>query len=69
MSIKKNKFDAKMVEYGYTRDSLAAELGINRCTLFRRFRTLKLSLKDIYKIAEILHLSANEIAEIFFSAQ
>ena len=69
MGIKKNKLAAKMVEFGITMEVLAAELGINRCTLFRRLRTLNLSLKDIYKIADVLNLTPEETAEIFLSKQ
>lgn len=67
MQIDRTALKRKVEDAGTTFDNLAAELGIDRSTLFRRLRTGTIRQKDILKISVVLRLTAQEIIDIFFA--
>lgn len=60
-----DKLNGKIVERGTTKEALAAALGINRCTLYRRLKNYSLRVEDVHKICEFLQLTAAEAMAIF----
>ena len=61
------KLKGKMVENGYTADSLAAAIGIDRSTLYRKMeRIVNFSVGEAQKIKDVLQLSVEEFMVIFF---
>ena len=67
MNIDRVALKRKVEDAGTTFDNLAAELDINRSTLFRRLRTGTIRLKDICKIKSLLFLTDQDIITIFLS--
>lgn len=62
------KLRGKMVENGYTVDSLATAIGIDRATLYRKMGCLKkFTVGEAQKIREVLPLTAEEFLAIFFN--
>lgn len=68
MQIDRTALKRKVEDAGTTFDNLAAELGIDRSTLFRRLRTCTIRLIDILKIQKLLHLTQQEVFDIFFAS-
>lgn len=62
-----NKLNGKIVEKAMTKDSLASAMGVDRSTFFRRLKNGRLLLADVYKIAEVMELTRDEVDEIFFN--
>ena len=62
-----NKLNGKIVENGMTKESLAALLGIDRSTFFRRIKNNRLLLADVHCICSALHLTNDEAVSIFLS--
>lgn len=61
------KLRGRMVELSISADSLAKKIGINVGTLYRRFKNPEeFTVREVYNIAEVLHLSAQELNSIFF---
>lgn len=61
------KLRGKMVETGFSVESLAEVIGINRATLYRKLETGNFSIKEANIIATALHLTNEELNAIFFS--
>ena len=60
------KLNGKIVEKQTTREALAAGIGIDRSTLYRRLKQNKLLICDVYGIIKFLELTREEAWEIFF---
>jgi len=59
----------RMVEREVTMEQLAKHLGIDRATLYRKFKDEsghRLSVREAQEIARLLGLSTNDITGIFF---
>ena len=66
-TINRGLLKAKLVSVGKTMDGLAADIGLERTTFYRRLRNATLTVGDVHKIIEVLHLTAQETIEIFFA--
>lgn len=63
-----NKLKAKIVENGYNIKTFAKELGISSSTLSEKINNrINFSQKDIKKIHTKLHLTPEDVMNIFFS--
>ncbi|MBO6266811.1 MAG: helix-turn-helix transcriptional regulator [Synergistaceae bacterium] len=64
-----NKLKGKIVENGLSVAGLAAKIGIDRATLYRKLSNNgeTMLVKDANNIAAALNLSADEALAIFFS--
>ena len=64
-----NKLKGKMVENGYSVESLAERMGLNKSTLYRKLQNADdvMLIKDANSIVSILGLSAEEAVAIFFN--
>ncbi len=61
------KLKAKITEKGYTVETLARAIGMNKSTLYRKINRMELfTIKEAYKIAIVLDLTESELNEIFF---
>ena len=58
---------AAVVRANTTYDALAADLGIDRTTLYRRLRTNTLRICDVYKMCNSLRLSRKDSISIFLA--
>lgn len=63
-----NKLKGKIVENGLTIRGLAASIGIDPSTLYRKIGDggETFTIGEVKKIAEVLSLSADEATNIFF---
>lgn len=64
-----NKLKGKITEKQTTQETLAMEIGINKSTLYRKFKSGgdTFEIWEVHKIVETLELTDQEIKEIFFS--
>ena len=62
-----NKLKGKMVEKSINVAALAAAMGLNHATVYRKFETGNFSIKEAKDIARILDLSIDEVNSIFFA--
>lgn len=64
-----NKLKGKIVEKGMTVEQLATKMGVNRSTIYRKINSEgeTFTIKDANLICDILGLSGEEAAAIFFS--
>lgn len=62
-----NKLNGKIVEKGLTKEGLAAAIGINRATFYRRLQNNSLKLVDVHRICEALSLTKDEAISIFMA--
>lgn len=63
-----NKLKGKIVEKEMNVANLAAEMGVDRATLYRKLNnTEKITIGDALKIKDILELSDSEAYEIFLA--
>lgn len=61
-----NKLKGRIIAEGYTLETFAKELGICKSTLSLKINNkVKFLPDDIKKSSEILHLTSDEIKEIF----
>ena len=68
--IKKNKLRSKMVEYGLNAEKIAAIIGINPATFYRKCAgNSEFTRPEIQAISTALHLSAEEKDDIFFASE
>lgn len=66
--IKCNELKAEMTRYGLTTKTLAEKLGIHPATLSGKINgKTEFACDEMVKIGEILHLSQEHMADIFFS--
>lgn len=64
----RNKFRGRVVAEGYTLAEVAAKIGMNPATLYRKMSGLSdFTREDIQKLRALLHLSAEETDVIFFA--
>jgi DNA-binding phage protein len=62
------KLRGKMVEMGHGVDSLAAKIGVDRSTLYRKFDCgEKFTIGEVQKLIDALALTNDEISAIFFN--
>lgn len=66
--MKNNKLRARIVEAGYTNKEIAQALNINIASFYRKLARKHFTLKELSIIVELLHLSAEEITDIFFAS-
>lgn len=60
------KLKGQMTEKGYNVDRLAAEMGIDRATLYRKLNEgEKFTIGEAMSIKTILHLSSEDASAIF----
>lgn len=63
-----NKLKGKMVECGVNAEKLAAQIGVNTSTFYRKLgKGESFTIKEADIIAKELHLTAAEVNAIFFS--
>lgn len=69
MKVNIAKLRARMVELGYNSTRLAAAIGIHRSTFYRHLQAMgrNLTIGEVHKICDVLHLSSSEAACIFLS--
>lgn len=68
MNVNITRLRAKMVEKGFTVDTLAVAIGINRATLYRKFDAIeKFTIGEALKIKEVLQLTNEEACLIFLT--
>ena len=60
---------SKVVYQGITLGELASELEINQSTLTRKLKDGSFNRVEISKIAEVLHLSDDDVIDIFFAEE
>ncbi len=61
------KLKAKITEKGYTVETLARAIGMNKSTLNRKINRMEIfTIKEAYNIAIALDLTESELNEIFF---
>jgi len=66
--MKHNLLKGKIVEKGYTVETVADKTGINRATLYRKLNNFeKITIGEAKKIANALRLTPKEATEIFLS--
>ena len=62
------KLKGKMVETGHNAESLAAKIGVDRSTLYRKFENgEKFTVGEVNKIIDVLGLTKNEATNIFLN--
>lgn len=64
-----NKLKGKIVENGLNVSQLAASIGMDRTTLYRKFTSNgeTLTVSEAEKIAKVLNLSMEDVNAIFFA--
>lgn len=63
-----NKLESKLKENGKNITSLAGDLSIDKATLYRKLKNSeKLTVGEANIIVKVLHLTADEALEIFFT--
>ncbi len=61
------KLKGKMVEHGYNVENLAAKIGVDKSTLYRKLNEgEKITVGDAQKIKDELNLTDDEAIDIFF---
>ena len=61
------KLKGKIVEKGFNVEALAAEIGVDKSTLYRKLNASeKFTIGDANKIRTILDMSNDEASDIFF---
>lgn len=65
------KLKGKIIASGYTIETLAKAMGIDKASLYRKMKDngRTMLIKDVYAIAEILNLTLAEINDIFFGLE
>lgn len=66
-----NKLKGKIKEMESTQEILADEIGINKSTLYRKFKSGgdTFEIWEIHKIVDALKLNDDEIKDIFFNKE
>lgn len=66
-----DKLKGKIRERQSTQELLANEMGINKSTLYRKFKSggNTFEIWEVHKIVEALNLSDQEVKEIFFASE
>lgn len=64
--IKVLKLKAKIIEKGYTIDSISKEIGIDKSTFHRKMQKDSFLVKEVALLKKILCLSKDEADDIFF---
>ncbi len=62
-----DKLNGKIVERGTTKDAIAADIGIDRSTFYRRLKQNKLLIGDVHKMCVVLRLTPAEAMDIFLA--
>lgn len=61
-----NKLKAKMIEKGYSIKDFTKKININETTFRRKMKNNSFYVSEVEEIIRELHLSENEILNIFF---
>jgi transcriptional regulator with XRE-family HTH domain len=69
MATNMNLLRAKIVERGMTQEKLAAAIGMDSSTFWRKMQTqgLSFSIGEMHKIADTLQLSDTDATQIFLA--
>lgn len=69
MRVNVTKLMGKIKEEGFTQESLAKQLSIDKSTLYRKIKSeaLSFSIGEMHAIAEKLRLTKEEATEIFLA--
>ena len=64
-----DKLRGRMVEYKVNADKMAAMIGVNRATFYRKLENAgeAFTIREVNIIAKALNLDLNELNAIFFS--
>ena len=62
-----NMLKAKLIEKGISISEISMKLGMHPTTFSRKMRNKSFTIKEMALIVQILHLSAQEANDIFFS--
>ena len=63
------KLRGRMVEKSISAEMIASRLGLNITTIYRRFNEPdSFTVKEVYEIAKMLGLTAEEVDSIFFAS-
>lgn len=62
-----NKLRGKIAENGWTIADLAARIGVDKATLYRKIKEKSFSVKEATLIGRELELTADEMMSIFFA--
>ena len=62
-------FRSKVIYNGITLGELASELEINQSTLTKKLKDGSFNRREISKTAEVLHLSDDDVINIFFAEE
>ena len=64
-----NKLRGRMVEYKINADKMAALIGVNRATFYRKLENAgeAFTIREVNVIAKALNLNRDELNSIFFS--
>lgn len=61
------KLVGKIAEKGFTKSSIADEIGISRSGMWKKFQgQYSWTLEDIYGLSKVLELTSDEILAIWF---
>ena len=62
-------FRSKVVYNGITLGELASKLEINQSTLTKKLKDGSFNRQEISRVAEVLHLSDDDVINIFFAEE
>ncbi len=65
--VNRNKLKSKIVEENWTTDEIAAKIGMNPSTFYRKLRNGKFYIKEVAAIVDALSLTKDEAVDIFFA--
>lgn len=64
-----SKLRGRMVEMSISTKELATRIGVNVCTIYRRFNEPDtFTVKEVFEIAKVLNLTQEEFDTIFFAS-
>lgn len=65
----RNKLRGKIIASGFKINDIAAQMGMNASTFYRKLQAgaSGFSIDDVQKLIALLNLSRDEITEIFFA--
>lgn len=71
MSIDTERLKKKIEQSGMSLEDLAEKIGMNRSTLYRKLKAggIKFTAEEILKMVDVIRISKEEAAEIFFTVK
>ena len=69
MHVNKREIISRIKRAGFTQEQVAKQLGISYVTFYRRLDSgaVAFTVKDLYRLMEILSISKQEVVELFFT--